>query len=265
MPSIDDVLNIMRSQIGKPYRFGAPVSLNDPNPPAFDCSALIYWACGRAGATPLLPRVSMFQHQAFIDNGTLLGDIRTDPGVVARTLAIRGAIIIRTVLSDGRTPCDPAQGNASRSHIAISMGDGTILEAQQTGKPVGIYSANPQLRLWTAGGRLPGVNYGGGLPGNAHARLGRPHLLHDFRTDTKNYRGPDRMSWVSRMQQLLIERRLLNIAAPTGFFRDLTQNALLAFQRDVANNHQAGFAVDADCGPQTWGWLLYLTGHGLEE
>jgi hypothetical protein len=265
MARIDDVLSIMRSQIGKPYKFGAPVDINDPNPPAFDCSALIHWSCGRSGARPILPRVSMQQHQAFINNGTFMGDVRTDPGVISRTLAIRGAIIIRTVLADGRTPCDPSQGDAGRSHIAISMGNGTILEAQQTGKPVGIYSANPAQRIWTAGGRLPGVDYSAGLPGNSHARLGRPHLMHDFRNDPQNYRGADRTTWVSRMQQLLIERGVLAIAAPTGFFRNLTLNALLAFQQDVANNHVPGFAVDGDCGPQTWGWLLYLTGHGLEE
>jgi hypothetical protein len=268
MARIDDVLNIMKGQIGKPYKFAAPVSLQDPNPPEFDCSALIYWASGRAGAQPLLPRVSMQQHQAFIDNGTLLGDVRSDPGVVARTLGIRGAILIRTALADGRTPCDPAQGDAGRSHIAISMGEGNILEAQQTGKPVGIYSANPAFRIWTAGGLLPGVDYSTappGLPGNSHARTARPHLLHDFRTDAKNYRGADRTAWVSRMQQLLIERGLLQISAPTGFFRNLTLNALLAFQQYVATHHVNGFAVDGDCGPQTWGWLLYLTGHGLEE
>lgn len=268
MTRIDDVISVMRTQIGKPYQFGQVVLLADSNPSSFDCSSLMMWACSRAGVNPPLPRVSMQQHQHCIDNGTLLGDVRSDPSVVARTIGIRGALLIRTVLADGRTACDPTQADANRSHIALSLGDGTVLEARATGTPVSINAANPANRVWTAGGLIPGVDYSVapvGLPGDAHARSSRPHLLHDFRTDAINYRGADRSVWVSRMQQLLIARGLLAIAAPTGNFRNMTLNALIAFQQFVATHHVGGFAVDGDCGPQTWGWLLFLTGNGLEE
>ena len=210
----------------------------------------------------------MQQHQSCIDSGTLLGDIRSDASVVARAIGIRGALLIRTVLADGTTAVDPGQGDGNRSHIAVSLGDGTVLEARATGTPVSINAANPQNRRWTAGGLIPGVDYSAapaGLPGNAHARLGRPHLMQDSRKDAANYRGADRKAWVIRMQQLLIERQLLTVGGADGAFGAFTNRALLGFQQYVATHHVAGFAADGDCGPQTWGWLLYLTGHGLEE
>ena len=266
---IDDILQVMRTQIGKPYQFGQEVNIADDNPAAFDCSSLIMWSCGRAGVAPAMPRLSMQQHQHCIDNGTLLGDVRSDGSVVARAIGIRGALLIRTVLADGRTACDPAQGVGNRSHIAISLGDGNVLEARGGGQPVSVNPANPQWRVWTAGGLIPGVDYSTptppGLPGNAHARSGRPHLLQDSRTDAINYRGADRRTWVVRMQQLLIERGLLTTGGTDGSFGRFTLAALLGFQQYVATHNVAGFAADGDCGPQTWGWLLYLTGHGLEE
>jgi Putative peptidoglycan binding domain len=268
MARIDDVLNVMRSQIGKPYQFAAPVDINNPNPPAFDCSALPMWACGRLGVAPAMPRTSMLQHQHFINNGTLLGDIRSDRTVVARAMGIRGAMMIRSLLADGKTVADPAQADGGRSHIAISLGDGTVLEARGGGQPVSINAANPQWRLWTAAGLIPGVDYSAtpqGLPGNAHARVGRPHLLQDSNRSAINYRGADRRTWVIRLQQLLIERGLLTVGGADGAFGRFTNNALLSFQQFVATHHVGGFTVDGDCGPQTWGWLLYLTGHGLEE
>jgi len=40
---------IARKQVGKPYVFGAEAAPNDPDPPAFDCSELVEWACARVG------------------------------------------------------------------------------------------------------------------------------------------------------------------------------------------------------------------------
>ena len=50
MPSLTArFVEIARKQVGKPYVFGAEAAPNDPDPPAFDCSELVEWACARVG------------------------------------------------------------------------------------------------------------------------------------------------------------------------------------------------------------------------
>lgn len=263
--NIQQVIDIMRTQFGKPWQFAVPQTITDPDPPAFDCSGLIFWASGRAGASPPVSRTSFTIHRQCIDTGTLMGDVRTNPGVVAAAIGTFGALLIRSLDTSG-APCDPEAGVTG--HIVVSLGNGRVIESMGNGRPVGEYGANPQFRVWTAAGLIPGVDYSvappPGLPGNSHPRA-RPYLMNDSRTEARNYRGADRRDWVRRLQQLLIEAGHLPIPAPTGNFRGQTQAAVIGFQQRVATHHAPGFAVDAECGKLTWGWLLYLTGHGFEE
>lgn len=55
---------LARSQVGKPYVFGAEVDLKDPDPKAFDCSEFIQWVFNQAGF--VVPDGSQNQYAASI-------------------------------------------------------------------------------------------------------------------------------------------------------------------------------------------------------
>lgn len=90
---------------GKPYVWGAT------GPNAFDCSGLMLRAYESAGVT--LPRVSREQYQA----GAMLPVKDAQPGDL---------VFLAT------DPSNPA----TIHHVAMYLGDGKIVEAQQTGVPV---------------------------------------------------------------------------------------------------------------------------------
>jgi cell wall-associated NlpC family hydrolase len=96
----------MRQQ-GKPYEWGALTTHQD----SFDCSSLMLQAYREAGVT--LPRVSRQQFQA----GALLPAKQAKPG---------------DLLFWAYDPSNPA----TIHHVAMYLGDGKIVEAQQTGVPV---------------------------------------------------------------------------------------------------------------------------------
>ena len=90
---------------GKPYVWGAT------GPDAYDCSGLMLRAYGSAGV--LLPRVARDQYHA----GALLPVREAQPGDL---------IFLST------DPADPD----SIHHVMMYLGDGKVVEAQQTGVPV---------------------------------------------------------------------------------------------------------------------------------
>jgi cell wall-associated NlpC family hydrolase len=105
--NIRTAVDFARLQLGKPYVWGAA------GPAAFDCSGLMLRAWQAAGVT--LPRTSREQYYA----GTYL------PVTQARV----GDLVFYAVdTGDPRTI----------HHVAMYLGDGTIIEAQQTGVPVHI-------------------------------------------------------------------------------------------------------------------------------
>lgn len=95
------------AQQGKPYLWGAALSRQD----AYDCSSLMNQAYRSAGVT--LPRTSREQYRA----GALLPVEQAQPGDLLFWAYDRG---------------DPA----TIHHVAMYLGDGKIVEAQQTGVPV---------------------------------------------------------------------------------------------------------------------------------
>jgi peptidoglycan DL-endopeptidase CwlO len=105
-PQVEQAIGFATAQIGKPYQWGAT------GPDAYDCSGLTLRAWGSAGVT--LNRTSTEQWR----NG--------DPIPLAQ--AARGDLLFWSY--DG-TP-------AAIHHVAMYLGDGTIIEAQQTGVPVHI-------------------------------------------------------------------------------------------------------------------------------
>ncbi|MFL6144943.1 MAG: C40 family peptidase [Labedaea sp.] len=100
-------LNFALGQQGKPYEWGAPTDQQG----SFDCSSLMLQAYRAAGIT--LPRVSRDQFRA----GALLPVAQAQPG---------------DLLFWAYDPSNPA----TIHHVAMYLGDGKIVEAQQTGVPV---------------------------------------------------------------------------------------------------------------------------------
>jgi cell wall-associated NlpC family hydrolase len=96
-------------QQGKPYEWGATTTQQN----SFDCSSLMLQSYREAGVT--LPRVSRQQFQA----GALLPVKQAKPG---------------DLLFWAYDTSNPA----TIHHVAMYLGDGKIVEAQQTGVPVHI-------------------------------------------------------------------------------------------------------------------------------
>lgn len=117
------------SQAGKPYVFGAEVRLDDPSPPAFDCSELVQWAVHQIGWA--IPDGSGAQLEDCRTHGTLIS--------VEQALLVRGALLMR------------------EGHVAISLGDGTCMEARGKEYGCGVFSALG--RPWTHGALVPGLRY----------------------------------------------------------------------------------------------------------
>ncbi len=127
------------AEAGKPYRFGAEASPNDPNPPAFDCSELVQWAAARNGVN--LVDGAAHQYLAAKQAGE----------VVPVDVAIRtpGALLF----SFSSEPV-PGQGEPPHAHVAISLGDGRTIEAKGRAYGVGVFSA---ANRFTYGAIVPGL------------------------------------------------------------------------------------------------------------
>ncbi len=117
------------AQNGDRYVFGAETNLNDANPNTFDCSELVQWAAAQVGVQ--IPDGTMNQLPHIQRNG---GSMSVD-----EALRTRGALLFRP------------------GHVAISLGDGRTIEARGSAYGVGIFNAHG--RGWTAGGRIPGMQY----------------------------------------------------------------------------------------------------------
>ena len=144
--ALDTFLRVAKAQIGDRYVFGAEVRLKDPDPAVFDCSEFTQWAAFQAGAK--IPDGATAQYLHFKDKGLLI-----DPAKAKET---PGALLF----SFDREP-RPGDGRTPGAHVAISLGDGRVIEA-----------ANPRagVRKSQAGDRfefaaiIPGISDGTATP-----------------------------------------------------------------------------------------------------
>ncbi|MCP5029973.1 MAG: C40 family peptidase, partial [Actinomycetia bacterium] len=136
MTPIEDVLLWALAQQGDRYVLGAEADRLDADPGVFDCSELVEWACSRAGVVPTVPDGSGNQLAHARQHGTL---ITVDGG-----LDTRGALLHRA-------------DNGDWGHVAISLGDGTTVEARGTKYGVGVWPTAG--RRWTHASLIPGVDY----------------------------------------------------------------------------------------------------------
>jgi cell wall-associated NlpC family hydrolase len=124
------------TQRGDRYVFAAEASPLDPDPDQFDCSELVEWTGARLGVQPRIPDGSWIQRD------------HCRPVPVADGIRTRGALLFA--------------GVPRTSHCAISLGDGTTIEAR--GRLWGVGT-------WGAAGRF---DHAGIIPGITYVRPGTP-------------------------------------------------------------------------------------------
>jgi hypothetical protein len=131
MPTAHDFVTTALSRKGARYIYASEASPLDPSPDAFDCSELVQWAADRVHIVPSVPDGSAAQH-AHCARITVNAGIHT-----------YGALLFL--------------GNPVH-HVAISLGDGTTIEARGRAYGVGVFSAT---RGFTSSGLIPGLTYSG--------------------------------------------------------------------------------------------------------
>jgi len=144
--SLDTFLRVAKAQIGDPYVFGAEVKLKDEDPDVFDCSEFTQWAAYQAGAK--IPDGATAQYLHMKERGLLIpvDKAKDTPG------ALLFSFDREPRAGDGRTP---------GAHVAISLGDGKVVEAA---------TRRAGVRESTAGNRfeyaavLPGISDGTATP-----------------------------------------------------------------------------------------------------
>lgn len=126
---------LAESQRGDAYVFGAEAKWSDPDPARFDCSELVEWCLRRLGVAA--PDGSAAQWRWCRDAGRGC--------LPAQAIRTRGALLFRM--------------SGSPTHVAISRGDGTTIEAR--GRAYGVNEFSAFGRAWTSGALVPGVDYSG--------------------------------------------------------------------------------------------------------
>ena len=122
------------------YVFGIEADKGDADPTAFDCSELVEWSAAQAGVT--VPDGASRQYLWLKERGMLV-----EPEQAAHT---PGALLF----SFSAEP-QPGGGRPSSAHVAISLGDGTTIEAR--GRKYGVGSWDVGERF-TYAAVIPGIS-----------------------------------------------------------------------------------------------------------
>ena len=149
MVNVETVVGLALAQQGDRYVGNAEADPANPNPSEWDCSELVQWACDRAGVTPAMPDGSWLQQRWCSSQGQIIS--------VDQAIATRGALLFNHRDADGN-PVDPGPACPPHAHVAVSLGDGTTIEAM--GTKYGVLVASARNRSWTAGALIPGCTYG---------------------------------------------------------------------------------------------------------
>ena len=152
MIHIEDVLLNALAQDGDNYVSRVPPDFANPDPHDFDCSGLVAWACARSKVEPILPHSAYMQAQLCIKHDLEI--------TVAEAFTTRGALLFK-FLDENERPIEDVSALKDRpkfAHVAFSLGNGSTFEAASPTLDVLIFP-NAATRVWTHGGRLPGVDY----------------------------------------------------------------------------------------------------------
>jgi Lysozyme like domain/Bacterial TSP3 repeat/NlpC/P60 family len=138
-------LDAALAQQGDTYVFGANAGLDDPDPETFDCSELVEWAAHQAGVTVPDGAAAQYLHLKNLGMVVPVEEAVDTPGALLFTF--------------GYEP-RPGEARQSSAHVAISLGDGTVMEAANPRKPLGIYDAGSRF---TFAAVIPGISDAAGL------------------------------------------------------------------------------------------------------
>jgi lysozyme-like protein/NlpC/P60 family protein/thrombospondin type 3 repeat protein len=144
--ALDTFLKVARAQVGDRYVFGAEVKLADDDPDVFDCSEFTQWAAHQAGTK--IPDGATAQYLDLKERGLLIP--------VDKAKDTPGALLF----SFDREP-RPGDGRTPGAHVAISLGDGKVVEAAN--RRAGVREANAGDRFEFAA-VLPGISDGTATP-----------------------------------------------------------------------------------------------------
>lgn len=209
---------------GHGYLYGAEADYWDPSPDVVDCSELVEWACNSlpSPVEPHMPDGSWLQARHCDNYGRMIS--------VGRAIITRGALLFRFSSS-------PLIGGRPRSaHVALSLGNGSTIEARGLAFGVGSWTASPAARGWTMGATIPGVDYTSHQPSFRTLRLERPPM---FGTD---------VGWVQ--ERLVVMGYGRSIRVPVdGVYGPMTRNAVVEMQ------HELRLDPDGVVGPLTWAAL----------
>ena len=144
--ALDTFLKVAKAQIGDPYVFGAEVKLADDDPDVFDCSEFTQWAAHQAGVK--IPDGATFQYLDLKNRGMLIPveEAKNTPG------ALLFSFSREPQSGDGRTP---------GAHVAISLGDGKVVEAANRRAGVRETDAGDRFEYAAV---LPGISDGTATP-----------------------------------------------------------------------------------------------------
>lgn len=227
---VENILLEAIGQEGDRYVWGGKGDPLDPDPDGFDCSGLVTWACERAGVA--MANGAFWQYKTCENAGTLI-DVDT-------ALATRGALLF--VKSKDR----PVAFN-DVPHVAISLGDGTTVEARGTKWGVGTWAGAGRFQ---GGGLIPDVDYATVAPSFRTLELRHPYM-----------HGLD-VEWA---QNFLNRRSYIPLLRVDQEYGPKTAARVEEFQRDICaffNDQDATGGIDGIAGGKTIGVMQYLESLG---
>jgi cell wall-associated NlpC family hydrolase len=126
---------VARTQLSSQFVFGSEATPTKPNPATFDSSELVQWCCSQVD----IPCVSGVQPQYLMckRSGTTLS--LDDARITV------GALVFQIL-----------PGTNRYDHVAISLGDGQVIESD--GRANGVALSSFEYRQWTHAGTIPLVS-----------------------------------------------------------------------------------------------------------
>ncbi|MGH2933869.1 MAG: NlpC/P60 family protein [Gaiellaceae bacterium] len=194
--AVGDFVGLCLGQRGDRYQWGAKPPASDPNPTAFDCSGLVWWALARLRVS--FPQGSWLQLQECIRRRSLIQPL-------GRAFTIQGALLFR-------------HHTAAEGHVAVSLGNGSTIEAR--GRLYGVNEFPAARRDWTHAAYVPGLRYG--PPPARAARWPGRYLMQP---------PPLRGSDVRRWQELMCARGWT--VAVDGVYGPQSEAVCCKFQAEV--------------------------------
>jgi hypothetical protein len=222
-----DIIAVARQHIGEDYILGAVAPLaNTQHRGPWDCAEFVSWCAYQAygivyAVRPPDPRLGESYSGWWYEDARNVGREVT----VAKALETEGAILVRKPRS---------QGSPRIGHVAISLGNGSTIEAKD--RATGVAEVrNAASRLWDLGVYIPGVSYAEAGQGAGYQQPQNLIFL-----DNPFQRGPT----VSAVQRALLAAGI-NPGGIDGIFGQLTHAAVVTFQT------RQGLVADGVVGEQT--------------